>query len=62
MGGAGTGNVDKKKLAKNPDRWGGMPEKDKVKALEAISRQMPSIYREAGEGYAKKLQNGPGGQ
>jgi hypothetical protein len=54
MGGAGPGNVDKKKLLKDLELWGKMPEKDKIKALEAIAREYPPHFREAIEGYLKK--------
>jgi hypothetical protein len=35
-----------------------MPEKDRIKALEAISRDYPPHYREAIESYLKELAKG----
>ncbi|MCS6977133.1 MAG: hypothetical protein NZM31_09030 [Gemmatales bacterium] len=58
MGGAGPGNVDKKKLLKTLEVWGKLPEKEKVKALEAIKRDLPPYYQEAIEGYLKELARG----
>jgi len=58
MGGAGPGNVDKKKLLKSLDVWGKLPEKEKVKALEAIKRDLPPYYQEAIEEYLKELARG----
>jgi hypothetical protein len=58
VGGAGEGRVDPKRLIKNLDVWGKMPEKDKIKALEAITRDYPPHYREAIEGYLKELAKG----
>jgi hypothetical protein len=55
MGGAGPGNVDKKRLIKTLEAWGKLPEKEKVKALEAIKRDLPPYYQEAIEGYLKEL-------
>jgi hypothetical protein len=62
MGGAGEGKVDNKKLVKDAQRWGAMPEKEKVKALEAISRDMPPHIREAAEEFSKKINSGAGGR
>lgn len=58
MQGAGDGEVDKKKLIITSEVWGKMPEKEKVKALEAVNRQLPAHIREAAEGFSKKLQTG----
>lgn len=58
MQNAGPGNVDKKKLAKDAKNWGAMPEKEKVKALEALSRGYPPHYKEAIEGFTKKVAEG----
>jgi len=56
MNGAGPGEVENKKLITTAEVWGKMPEKDKVKALEAVNRQLPPHIREAAEGFSKKLQ------
>ncbi|MFO0813745.1 MAG: hypothetical protein U0796_11030 [Gemmatales bacterium] len=58
MNGAGTGEVENKKLIITAEVWGKMPEKEKVKALEAVNRQLPPHIREAAEGFSKKLQSG----
>lgn len=58
MNGAGPGEVENKKLILTADVWGKMPEKEKVKALEAVNRQLPAHIREAAEGFSKKLQTG----
>lgn len=58
MEGAGEGNVENKKLVITNEVWGKMPAKEKVKALEAINKQLPPHIREAAEGFSKKLQNG----
>jgi hypothetical protein len=55
MGGAGPGNVDKKRLLKTLEVWGKMPEKEQIKAYEAIKRDLPPYYQEAIEGYLKEL-------
>jgi hypothetical protein len=57
MNGAGEGKVDAKRLA-GLEVWGKMPEKERIKALEAISREYPPHYREAIEGYLKELAKG----
>lgn len=56
MNGAGNGEVENKKLITTAEVWGKMPEKEKIKALEGVNRQLPSHIREAAEGYSKKLQ------
>ncbi len=58
MGGAGEGKVENKKLVKDNKVWGQMPEKEKIKALETLSRQYPPHFREAIEGYTKKIAGG----
>jgi len=58
MNGAGNGEVENKKIVATADVWGKMPEKEKVKALEAVNRQLPAHVREAAEGFSKKLQTG----
>ena len=57
-GGAGPGNVDKRKLLKTLEIWGKLPEKERIKALEAIKRELPPHYQEAIEGYLKELARG----
>jgi hypothetical protein len=47
-----------KKLLADPKLWGNLPDKDRVKALEAIARDYPPHVREAVEGYLKELDKG----
>jgi len=61
MAGAGAGNVAKKNLIKSGEEWGKLPEKERVKALESVSKQLPPHIREAAEGYNRKLNERPGG-
>jgi hypothetical protein len=58
VGPPGEGKVDPKRFMKDPAVWGKMPEKEKLKALEAISRSLPPHMREAGEGYRNNLVKG----
>lgn len=57
MEGPGEGNVENKKLVQSTDVWGKMPEKEKIKAMETINKQLPPHIREAAEGFSKKLNN-----
>lgn len=57
-GQSGKGDVDPKRFMKDPAVWGKMPEKEKLKALEAISRSLPPHMREASEGYRNNLVKG----
>lgn len=58
IGPPGKGIVDPKRMLKDAAQWGKMPEKDKLKALEAINRSLPAHMREAGEGYRNNLNKG----
>ena len=60
IGGAGEGNVDKKTLTKTIEMWGKLPEKEKVKAMEQISRDYPPHYRETIEEYLRQSSRGKG--
>lgn len=51
-----------KKLLADPKLWGNLPEKDKIKALEAISRDYPPHVREAVEEYLRELEKNRGGR
>jgi len=57
----GEGKVDPKRFVKDPAVWGKMPAKEKLKALEAISRSLPPHMREASEGYRNNLIKGARG-
>lgn len=56
---SGSGNIENKKMIMSKDVWGKMPEKEKVKALEAVNRQLPPHIREAVKGFSKKLNRVP---
>ncbi len=51
----GAGNVDPKRLTKDAEQWGKMPEKERAKAMAELTRDMPPRYREVIEQYFKKL-------
>jgi hypothetical protein len=53
--GSGPGDVDPKKLKEIADVWGKLPEKDRVKAMTDMTRDMPPKYREVIENYFKNL-------
>lgn len=47
------GTVDPKKLSKNGG-WGSLPDKQRAKAKDLVTREFPSHYREAIEEYTRK--------
>ena len=51
---SGPGNVDPKRL-KNGSDWGDLPPKQRQEALQQISKDFPSHYREVIEQYFRKL-------
>jgi hypothetical protein len=53
-GGGGPGNVDPRRVP-GGDAWGNLPPKARQEALQAISDEFPSHYREAIEEYFRKL-------
>ncbi|GBD36223.1 hypothetical protein HRbin36_01344 [bacterium HR36] len=55
LGGAGEGKVDMKELIKRPDLWGKLPEKERVKVLEAVRREYPPHIAEAIEAYLQQI-------
>jgi hypothetical protein len=55
LGGEGQGKVDMKELVKRPDLWGKLPEKERVKVLEAIRREYPPHVAEAIEAYLQQI-------
>jgi tetratricopeptide (TPR) repeat protein len=57
-GQAGKGEVDKKPLIKDEKVWGKMPEKEKVKALENVNRELPPRFKDAIEAYTKRMAGG----
>ena len=53
-GGGGNGDVDRKKI-KDKDGWGNLPPAERQEAIQQISRDLPTHYREAIEAYFRKL-------
>jgi hypothetical protein len=53
-GGSGPGKVDPKDIG-HKSGWGDLPPKDRQEALQQISKDFPSHYREAIEEYFRKL-------
>jgi hypothetical protein len=51
----GPGNVDQKKLEVMAKGWGKLPEKERAKAMQELTRDMPARYREITEEYFRKL-------
>ncbi len=54
LGGTGEGNVDPRNMAGRTD-WGNLPFKERERALQQISKELPDHYREAIEAYFQKL-------
>lgn len=52
---AGSGNVDPKKFETIAREWGKLPEKERAKAMQELSRDMPPKYRDVIESYFRKL-------
>lgn len=52
--GEGEGNVDTKALVRDLKLWGKLPEKDRIKAFEAIKKEYPPHVAEAIRGYLIK--------
>ncbi len=53
-GGNGNGDVDRKKIQQK-DGWGNLPPAERQDAIQQISRDLPTHYREAIEAYFRKL-------
>lgn len=53
-GASGNGDVDKKNIDQK-DGWGNLPPAERQQALQQISRDLPTHYREAIEAYFRKL-------
>jgi hypothetical protein len=51
----GPGNVDPKKLESIAKNWGKLPDKEKPKAMQELTRGMPSRYREVIERYLTEV-------
>jgi len=55
MGGSGAGKVDDKRLKKLAEEWGKLPESDRAKAIQEITRDLPAKYKPMIEDYFKSL-------
>lgn len=53
-GASGAGDVDRKRIEER-DGWGNLPPAERQQALQQISRDLPTHYREAIEAYFRKL-------
>lgn len=53
-GASGAGDVDRKNIEER-DGWGNLPPAERQQALQQISRDLPTHYREAIEAYFRKL-------
>jgi len=53
-GASGSGDVDRRDIEKEPG-WGNLPPAERKEALQQISRDLPTHYREAIEAYFRKL-------
>ncbi len=53
-GGSGAGDVDRKRIEQR-DGWGNLPPAERQQALQQISQDLPTHYREAIEAYFRKL-------
>ncbi len=53
-GASGNGDVDRKNIEER-DAWGNLPPAERQQALQQISRDLPTHYREAIEAYFRKL-------
>jgi hypothetical protein len=58
-GPSGPGNVDQKKLETIARAWGKLPEKERARAMQELTRDMPPRYREVIESYFRKLAQQP---
>jgi hypothetical protein len=52
---SGPGNVDAKYLKNVAEGWGKLPEKERARAMQELTRDMPPKYREVIESYFRKL-------
>jgi hypothetical protein len=55
MGGSGPGKVDEKKLKKLAEEWGKLPQSERAKAIQEITRDLPPKYKPMIEEYFKSL-------
>ena len=53
---------DPKKLKELVDAWGKLPERDRIKAMTEMTRDLPPAYRQMIEDYFRKLASEQGGR
>jgi len=53
-GGSGPGDVDKKENGKRAG-WGNLPPAERQEALQQLTEELPSHYRQVIEGYFRQL-------
>ena len=59
MGGAGKGEVDMTKQMKAlADKWGTMPERERAKAIQELTKDYPARYRQVIEDFMKNVSSG----
>ena len=51
----GAGRVDPKQLKGLAEQWGKLPEKERAKAMQDLTRELPPKYKEIVENYFRKL-------
>ncbi len=54
----GAGQVDPKRLKELAEAWGKLPEKDRMRAMNELTREMPPRHRELIQNYFRALQRG----
>jgi hypothetical protein len=52
---SGKGEVDKKKFEQLAKQWGKLPDKERIQAMQELTRDLPAEYRELIESYFRKL-------
>jgi len=55
MGGSGAGKVDEKQLRKLAEEWGKLPQAEREKAIQEISKDLPPKFKPMIEDYFKSL-------
>ena len=56
---SGPGNANPKEFQKFAQNWGKLPEKERAKAMQDMTRGMPPKYKEVIENYFKKVAQTP---
>ena len=58
----GKGEITQQKLEKLAESWGTLPEAERAKALNEITRELPPRYKEVIENYFRSLAEGKPGR